>query len=130
MRVVIADDSKLLREGLARLLHESGVEVCASTGDPEGLVAAVDRWRPDVAIIDIRMPPTFTHEGAVTAIELRKRLGRGLIESSSICRTDVRSARSSTCCSDLDTESRASLTFRVGATPVSPIRWTASSDAS
>jgi DNA-binding NarL/FixJ family response regulator len=59
---------------LARLLHESGVEVCASTGDPEGLVAAVDRWRPDVAIIDIRMPPTFTHEGAVTAIELRKRL--------------------------------------------------------
>ena len=69
MRVVIADDSALLREGLARLLHESGVEVCETASDASELVAAVDRWNPDIAIIDIRMPPTFTHEGAAAAME-------------------------------------------------------------
>lgn len=74
MRVVIADDSALLREGLSRLLVESGVEVCETAGDAAGLVAAVDRCNPDVAIIDIRMPPSFTHEGAAAAIELRERL--------------------------------------------------------
>ncbi|MGB9377547.1 MAG: response regulator transcription factor [Mycobacteriales bacterium] len=74
MRVVIADDSVLLREGLARLLRESGVEICATACDAAELVAAVDRWQPDVAIIDIRMPPTFTHEGAAAAMELRERL--------------------------------------------------------
>lgn len=74
MRVVIADDSALLREGLSRLLHESGVDVCETTGDVTGLNAAVERWNPDVAIIDIRMPPTHTHEGAVAAIELRERM--------------------------------------------------------
>lgn len=73
MRVVIADDSALLREGLSRLLHESGVDVCETTGDAVGLAAAVERWNPDVAIIDIRMPPTYTHEGAVAAIELREK---------------------------------------------------------
>jgi DNA-binding NarL/FixJ family response regulator len=74
VRVVIADDSALLREGLARLLHESGVEVCETASDASELVAAVDRWNPDIAIIDIRMPPTFTHEGAAAAMELRERL--------------------------------------------------------
>lgn len=74
MRVVIADDSALLREGLARLLRETGVEVCETASDASALVAAVDRWNPDVAIIDIRMPPTFTHEGAAAAMELRERL--------------------------------------------------------
>lgn len=80
MRVVIADDSALLREGLSRLLHESGAEVCETTGDSEGLKAAVERWRPDVAIIDIRMPPTYTHEGAIAAIELREKFpGLGVL---------------------------------------------------
>ncbi|WP_442914355.1 response regulator [Kribbella sp. NBC_00709] len=74
MRVVIADDSALLREGLARLLAESGVEVCETVADATGLVEAVDRHHPDVAIVDIRMPPTYTHEGAAAAIELRDRL--------------------------------------------------------
>ena len=74
MRVVIADDSALLREGLARLLAESGVDVCETVADGTGLVAAVDRHLPDVAIVDIRMPPTYTHEGAVAAIELRDRM--------------------------------------------------------
>jgi DNA-binding NarL/FixJ family response regulator len=74
VRVVIADDSGLLRAGLARLLQESGVEVCESASDAAGLIEAVVRTRPDVAIIDIRMPPTYTHEGAVAAIELRERI--------------------------------------------------------
>lgn len=71
MRVVIADDSALLREGLARLLLESGVEVCATVADASALGDAVTTYRPDVAVVDIRMPPSFTHEGAVAAIELR-----------------------------------------------------------
>jgi DNA-binding NarL/FixJ family response regulator len=74
MRVVIADDSALLREGLSRLLHETGVEVCETACDASELVAAVNRWNPDIAIIDIRMPPTFTHEGAAAAMDLRERL--------------------------------------------------------
>ena len=71
MRVVIADDSVLLREGLARLLTESGVEVCATIADASTLADVVRMHGPDVAIVDIRMPPTYTHEGAVAAIELR-----------------------------------------------------------
>ena len=73
MRVVIADDSGLLREGLGRLLSEAGVEVAASVGDGPALESAVAACSPDVAIIDIRMPPTFTHEGAETAVRLRRR---------------------------------------------------------
>ncbi len=67
MRVVIADDSGLLREGLSRLLTEAGVEVVASVGDATALEAAVAAHAPDAAIVDIRMPPTFTHEGALAA---------------------------------------------------------------
>lgn len=73
MRVVIADDSGLLRDGLSRLLVEAGVDVVATTGNAEELVTAVDEHLPDVAIIDIRMPPTYTHEGARAAAELRGR---------------------------------------------------------
>ncbi len=71
MRVVIADDSALLREGLARLLAEAGIDVAASVADGDELEAAVAELRPDLAIIDIRMPPTFTHEGAQAASRLR-----------------------------------------------------------
>lgn len=71
MRVVIADDSMLLREGLKRLLAEAGIETCASVGDAEALEAAVAEHQPDVAIVDIRMPPTYTHEGAKAAVRLR-----------------------------------------------------------
>lgn len=71
MRVVIADDSSLLREGLARLLVESGVEVCAKVADASALALAVATHRPDVAVVDIRMPPSFSHEGAIAAVELR-----------------------------------------------------------
>jgi DNA-binding NarL/FixJ family response regulator len=74
VRVVIADDSALLREGLARLLVESGIEVCATAADAPALVQAVRRERPDVAVVDIRMPPTYTHEGAEAAVALRQEL--------------------------------------------------------
>lgn len=68
---MIADDSALLREGLARLLVETGIEVCATVPDAPALVEAVEWHRPDVAIVDIRMPPTYTHEGAAAAVTLR-----------------------------------------------------------
>jgi DNA-binding NarL/FixJ family response regulator len=68
---VIADDSALLREGLARLMTEAGVVVCAAVADVPALRAAVRDHRPDVAVIDIRMPPDFTHEGAAAAVELK-----------------------------------------------------------
>jgi DNA-binding NarL/FixJ family response regulator len=73
VRVVIADDATLWREGLARLLVEAGVEPCALVGDARALEEAVDAHRPDVAVIDVRMPPDFTHEGAEAAIALRGR---------------------------------------------------------
>ena len=74
MRVVIADDSALLREGLARLLVESGVEVCATVARRVGARRRRRRRTgPTSPIVDIRMPPTFTHEGAVAAVALRRR---------------------------------------------------------
>lgn len=63
MRVVIGEDSVLMREGIARLLTEAGIEVAGTAGDLETLVATVDATRPDAAVVDIRMPPTFTDEG-------------------------------------------------------------------
>lgn len=72
MRVVIADDVMLLRSGLARLLQDTGVEVVAECADADELVAAVDRERPDVAIVDIRMPPTHRDEGLVAARRIRE----------------------------------------------------------
>jgi DNA-binding NarL/FixJ family response regulator len=71
MRVVIADDSALWREGLARLLIEAGVETCALVGDADSLEQSVAEHLPDVALVDIRMPPTWTHEGAEAAGRLR-----------------------------------------------------------
>ena len=70
---MIADDSALLRDGLANLLSAAGLEVAARAADADQLLAAVEKHRPDIAIIDIRMPPTFTHEGAKAALELRRR---------------------------------------------------------
>ena len=71
MRVILADDSVLLREGLARMLSESGFEVVAQVGDAEALLATVDADPPDVCIVDIRMPPTNTTEGLQAALHLR-----------------------------------------------------------
>jgi DNA-binding NarL/FixJ family response regulator len=73
VRIVIADDAALLREGVARLLGDQGFEVVAQVGDAEALLAAVDAHRPDVAIVDVRMPPTHTVEGLQAALEIRRR---------------------------------------------------------
>jgi DNA-binding NarL/FixJ family response regulator len=74
VRVVIAEDSVLLREGLARLLADEGIEVVEAVGDGTALVAAVERCKPDLALVDVRMPPTFTDEGLRAAIEARERV--------------------------------------------------------
>ena len=73
MRVVIADDAPLIREGVARLLTENGVEVVDEAGDAETLLASVRDLSPDVALVDIRMPPTHTDEGLRAAREIRSR---------------------------------------------------------
>ena len=73
MRVVVADDAVLLREGLARLLREAGFEVAGLAADAAELLELVGRTRPDVAIVDIRMPPTHTDEGLQAAKAIRKR---------------------------------------------------------
>jgi DNA-binding NarL/FixJ family response regulator len=71
MRIVIAEDLAILREGLAQLLAEHGHEVCAAVTDGAALLAAAARHQPDVAVVDVRMPPTFTDEGLRAAISLR-----------------------------------------------------------
>ena len=73
MRIVIAEDDPLLREGLALLLRSESLDVVATAATPDGLLAAVDEHRPDVAIVDVRMPPTHTDEGIVAAVEARRR---------------------------------------------------------
>ena len=72
MRVLVADDSVLLREGLLRLLDEAGHTVVAAVGDAPALVTAAAEHRPDAAIVDIRMPPTMTDDGLRAAIEARR----------------------------------------------------------
>jgi DNA-binding NarL/FixJ family response regulator len=72
MRVVVADDSVLLREGLVRLLTEVGCEVLAAVDDAPSLIRAVQEHQPDVAVVDIRMPPTMTDDGLRAAVELRR----------------------------------------------------------
>ena len=73
MRVVIADDSLLVREGIASLLRRAGVDVVAEADDGEQLVQLVDEHTPDVAIVDVRMPPTHTEEGLEAARAIRER---------------------------------------------------------
>lgn len=72
MRIIVADDSVLFREGLTRLIEEAGHEIAASVGDADSLVAAVQAQRPDLAIVDVRMPPTMTDDGAQAARQLRE----------------------------------------------------------
>jgi DNA-binding NarL/FixJ family response regulator len=72
VRIVIAEDLALLRDGLVRLLRDNGLEVVAEVADADALVHAVLRERPDVAIVDIRLPPGFRDEGLRAALELRR----------------------------------------------------------
>ena len=71
MRVVVADDSVLLREGIVRLLEEAGFEVVGQAGDAEDLLRKVSAHHPDVAIVDVRMPPTNTDDGLRAALQMR-----------------------------------------------------------
>ena len=73
MRLVLAEDSVLFREGLSRLLEEAGFEVVAVAGDATGALELVDKHRPDVAVLDVRMPPTHTDEGLRAACDIRLR---------------------------------------------------------
>ncbi|WP_202638648.1 response regulator [Bailinhaonella thermotolerans] len=73
MRVILAEDSTLLREGLVRLLAEEGHEVVAAVGDAEALIAAVAADEPEIVVVDVRMPPTHTDEGLRAALEIRRR---------------------------------------------------------
>ncbi len=73
MRVVIAEDSALFREGLTRLLQDAGHDVVARVRDPDALLAAVDQHAPDLAVVDVRMPPTFNDEGMRAAALIRER---------------------------------------------------------
>jgi DNA-binding NarL/FixJ family response regulator len=80
VRVVVAEDSVLLREGIVRLLDEAGFEVVGQAGDAEDLVRKVSAHKPDVAVVDIRMPPTSTDDGLRAALEIRRRLpGTGVL---------------------------------------------------
>lgn len=80
MRVVIADDMMLIRSGLARLLTEAGVDVVGEAADAETLLRLVALERPDVAVVDIRMPPTRTDDGIRAAVEIRARTpGVGIV---------------------------------------------------
>ncbi|WP_032402576.1 response regulator [Rhodococcoides fascians] len=73
MRVIVAEDSTLLREGLVRLLAEEGHDVIASVGDADALLAAVERDRPDIVVTDVRMPPDHSDEGLRAALTIRDR---------------------------------------------------------
>lgn len=74
MRVVVADDSVLLREGIVRLLEEAEIEVVGQAGDAQDLIRKVNAHKPDLAVIDIRMPPNNTDDGLRAALEIRDRL--------------------------------------------------------
>ena len=76
MRVTIAEDSALLREGLVRLLIDEGHDVVDAVGDARALLGAVERDQPDVVVADVRMPPTHSDEGVVAALEIRRRWPR------------------------------------------------------
>jgi DNA-binding NarL/FixJ family response regulator len=76
VRVVVGEDSLLLREGIVRVLGEAGFDVVAQAGDARELLQQVSAHRPDVAVVDIRMPPTETDDGLRAALEIRRRLPR------------------------------------------------------
>ena len=80
MRVILVDDSALIRDGLARLLADDGVQVVATFSDADGVLAAVEQHRPDVLVLDVRMPPAFETEGLELAVAVRRLVpGTGIL---------------------------------------------------
>ena len=94
MRVVVADDSVLLREGVVRLLEDAGFEVVGQAGDAEDLLRKVRAHKPDVAIVDVRMPPTNTDDGLRAAQQIREELP-GVARPRALASTSRRATRSS-----------------------------------
>ena len=91
MRVVVADDSVLLREGVVRLLEDAGFDVVAQAGDAEDLLRKARAHKPDVAVVDVRMPPTNTDDGLRAALEIRGELpGHGSARALPVRRGDLR----------------------------------------
>ena len=91
LKVVVAEDSVLLREGLVRLLEDSGFEVAGQAGDAEDLIRKVGAHKPDVAVIDVRMPPTHTDEGLRAARKIRADYpGTGVLVLSPVRRGGLR----------------------------------------
>jgi len=74
MRVILAEDDVLLREGIARILGDEGYDVVAQAGDRDDLLEKVRRHIPDLVVTDIRMPPTFTRDGIAAALQIRREL--------------------------------------------------------
>ncbi len=98
MRIVIGEDSALLRAGLTRLLTDAGEEVVAAVGDAGALVDAVERHNPDLAVVDIRMPPDLTDDGLRAAIAIRERHPEtGILVLSPASSSDARAPASATC---------------------------------
>ncbi len=93
MRLVIAEDTVLLREGLAGLLEDAGHEVVARVGDADALLATVAEHEPDLAIVDVRMPPAYENEGMHAAEEIRRSYpGTAVLVLSSTSRRGTRSS--------------------------------------
>jgi DNA-binding NarL/FixJ family response regulator len=138
MRIVIAEDLALLRDGLARLLRDNDCDVVAEVADADALVHAVLRDRPDLAIVDIRLPPTFRDEGLRAALELRRTAPETaiLILSQYVEHTyaaELRAREASATCSRTASSTRATSSRRCGASrtgaPPSTPRWCRSSSA-
>ena len=80
MRVILVDDSALIRDGLARLLADDGIDVAATFADADGVLAAVEQHQPDVLVVDVRMPPAFETEGLELALAVRRLVpGTGIV---------------------------------------------------
>ena len=137
MRVVIAEDLALLRDGISRLLEDNGCEVVAAVEDGEALIAAIEEHRPDVAVVDVRLPPSFRDEGIRAALEARRAYPacRCSCSPSTSSASSPRScsptaaAASATCSRTASPTPRSSST-RCAASPRAAPRWTPRSSRS
>jgi DNA-binding NarL/FixJ family response regulator len=131
VRVVIADDSVLMREGVARVLGDAGMEIVASVGDADGLRRAVATEKPDVAIVDVRMPPTQTDEGARAAETIRERhpdvgilMLSQIVEPHTACGCSASGLKDSATCSRIASSRSRILSRPCGASHAAGRRWT------
>ena len=91
LRVVIGEDDVLLREGIARILEAAGLDVVARAGDADELLRKILAFRPDIAVVDVRMPPRREDDGLVVAVQVRRRLpGTGVLVLSQFCEPQFR----------------------------------------